>query len=437
MDFKLNTQLPAANSKNVLNTYFPVRTKDRKKAFDWDVVLGHFVKYSYCKELKESSLEKFMEFCRDNLCKKLDDPKLWDIIETMYFKNNGLFSISPELLLFKAQKSKGSAPDSRLGEFFNSMLNGFYFKEKPKSRLNFLEQEILESFESIVHEGVGQGGVVKLSDEQPYLPFLSKYFVEDLEFLGSKPKYLLSVFKDFLKLYGFLYTAQLALNIKEWRSGLPVSKPCYFIVDNEKASEERSHVYSNGFKQLNKSLLNIFPYLSMNEALQNTNGEKIPIWRLAELVDENDDLEVLNQFKTNFALERGIASGPDAETCHLALEEIFNLAVAQFKRGESRHEINVTYARTIEIELCGPFIQSRGRVGRVLVFNQDLLILLTNLAIGTKERLRFHELITSFQSRGVYFDKQSQQVLVDLFERIGNVERMSDSGDAVYVRKTI
>ena len=47
------------------------------------------------------------------------------------------------------------------------------------------------------------------------------------------------------------------------------------------------------------------------------------------------------------------------------------------------------------------------------------------------------ELLEEFKSRGVYFDKKTQQSLIGFYERVGNVERMSDSGDAVYVRKTI
>jgi DNA phosphorothioation-dependent restriction protein DptG len=63
--------------------------------------------------------------------------------------------------------------------------------------------------------------------------------------------------------------------------------------------------------------------------------------------------------------------------------------------------------------------------------------LLTNLCIGESEKLRLHELLIEFQKRGVFFDKSSEECLIDLFERMGNVERMSDSGDAVYVKKTI
>ncbi len=83
------------------------------------------------------------------------------------------------------------------------------------------------------------------------------------------------------------------------------------------------------------------------------------------------------------------------------------------------------------------FEQARGSAGKVYVLNQDYLLLLTNLAIGDREKLRLHELLNEFKRRGVCLDKQSQAALVELYERLGNVERMSDSGDAVYVKKTI
>ncbi|WP_269139938.1 DNA phosphorothioation-dependent restriction protein DptG [Psychrosphaera haliotis] len=129
---------------------------------------------------------------------------------------------------------------------------------------------------------------------------------------------------------------------------------------------------------------------------------------------------------------------PIASDAHGALENLLNLSVKQFDKGESRHGVNTDYAKAIENELSGHFVQNRGRAGRVLVFNQDYILLLTNLAIGgDREQLRFHELVLEFEKRGVYFDKQSQKVLVEFYERIGNVDRMSDSGDAVYVRKTV
>ncbi|MBA6364754.1 DNA phosphorothioation-dependent restriction protein DptG, partial [Colwellia sp. BRX8-8] len=239
--------------------------------------------------------------------------------------------------------------------------------------------------------------------------------------------------------YTFLYTSQLAMNIKDWRSGEPKAKPTYFILDNEKASDERTMVHEFGYKPMQSALCNIFPYLSMNEGLQIPKTKMQPLWAVAESVTEfPETAEWLNSYAQVFKEERGLKLALESSDDPLSgLQSLLNLSVNQFSRGESRHDINVKYVRTIETELCGHFIQSRGRAGRVLVFNQDYLVLLTNLAIGELDRLRFNELIKAFESRGVYFDKQSQQALIEFYERIGNVERMSDSGDAVYVNKTI
>jgi DNA phosphorothioation-dependent restriction protein DptG len=113
------------------------------------------------------------------------------------------------------------------------------------------------------------------------------------------------------------------------------------------------------------------------------------------------------------------------------------LSLKQFARGETRAAAQGKFIKATEVELCNTFVRGRGRVGKVLVMNQDYLTLLTNLAIGNNDRLRFHDLLDEFRARGVYFDKKTQQSVIRFYERVGNVERMSDSGDAVYVRKTI
>ena len=84
-----------------------------------------------------------------------------------------------------------------------------------------------------------------------------------------------------------------------------------------------------------------------------------------------------------------------------------------------------------------PFVQTRGRAGSIFVLNQEYLLLLTNLVIGEKEQLRLYELIIGFNKRGIFFDRESYKDLVIFYERLGNVEKLSDSGDAIYVKKTI
>lgn len=436
----LRADLPKVNPKNTLTSYFPIRTTDRSDIFDWDTVLGHVVKYIYRKSLPSENVDEFKEQCKKQFLSKLDEDNFWPVLESMYFNREELYKISPELLLFMAHKQKGTSSNARLGELFLNLLQDFSLTKKPQTKLNFIEREITTTFESFVTQSKNKEAVISESKETPYLPFLTKHFQNDLAFLNRKPKYLLSVFKDFIRLYSFLYTAQLSINLEEWPGGEPKSKPCYFIVDNEKASDERTWVKNYGYRQLHKAFDKIFPYLSISESLQDPNEKKKPLWFLAQQLENNNtNLDLLNQYVRAFKEDRNLTSDiNDAETILGAIQNLLTLASAQFDRSESRHEINVQYAKTTEIELCGHFIQSRGRAGRVLVFNQDYIVLLTNLAIGdNQEKLRFHQLMKAFEERGVYFDKQSQQVLIDFYERIGNVDRMSDSGDAVYVRKTI
>jgi DNA phosphorothioation-dependent restriction protein DptG len=179
--------------------------------------------------------------------------------------------------------------------------------------------------------------------------------------------------------------------------------------------------------------------LAMSESIQEPETLKQPLWKISDSLTDSECLEDLNIYTKNFIENRKLnIEFQPANSSREAIKNLLSLSVQQFGKSESRYDVNVNYRKAIETELCAHFIQNRGRAGRVLVFNQDYVLLLTNLAIGIdREQLRFHELILEFEARGVFFDKQSQKVLVSFYERIGNVERMSDSGDAVYVRKTV
>ena len=470
MSLILKANLPQVKDEvknNTLTTYFPINTKDRKDIFNWDSVLGYVVKTSFRKELyiekltdeeklavkegyitdSEIALDKFKKSCEKIFKSKLDENNFWPILERMYFENGQIYKLAPEFLLFKTIKQKGSARDESLGGMFTNQLQNFFFDEKPNNKFNFLEgllySELLQLMKPSKEVKEGKLLLSKPT-EAPYLPFMAKQLQQDLYFLGKRPKYLLSIFKEFLRLYAHVYTAQLALNLNGWQKGEPQAQYCYYILDSEKASNERYLIKDYGFKQLSDALWNIFPYLSMNESLQskkinNAINTIQPLWVLAENIQQTPHSVTLlknyaQAFKENRELDLPLSESEDPQD---VLADLLKLSRMQFGAKESRHEINKLYVKATESEFCSHFTQSRGRAGRVLVFNQDYLLLLTNLAIGEQDKLRFHELIKAFESRGIFFDKQSQQALIKFFERIGNVERMSDSGDAVYVRKTI
>ena len=433
--FKLKSELkPKKNEAS----FFPINTRDRKGIFDWEVILGHFIKHAYRKSIDNAQFEQFKLKCKENFKSKLDEPQFWHHLERIYFSGDELYKISPELLLFKAQDIKGNSANKRLGDLFLNLLQDHHLQKSPSLSLNFLEKELVETFNTFAVSGSEVGTVSRAPTERPYLPFLRDLFVQDLEFIASKPKYFIENITDFLKLYAFLYTAQLTLNLSEWRAGAPSHKPCYFILDTEKASNERTFIKNFGYRQLAKNFVKVFPYLAMNDSLQDNKAIKVPLWEITNFLEGEEVLGALNEYVLAFKKDRHLDTCiTPATNIYEALETLLALFQAQFNRGESRHDVNVSYINAIESELCGHFVQSRGRAGRVLVFNQDYILLLTNIVIGKRDRLRLHELLKEFEARGIFFDKQTQKVLVEFYERIGNVERMSDSGDAVYVRKTV
>jgi DNA phosphorothioation-dependent restriction protein DptG len=261
----------------------------------------------------------------------------------------------------------------------------------------------------------------------------------------------------FTQLYTFLYCTQLALNINRFDGNTPLSQPVYFILDTEKASSERSKIRNSstsGYQAIEKSVEKLFPNLAILEHFNRHIDDKLPrqpLWRyIAALLSEDPQLShlqeksrsVLKDFSNAFKSKKLIPNIAEAtgDPKTKDLRQLIKYACAQFDENATKKDtkiINLNYIKAYNNIIAKHFVQSRGRMGRVLVLNQDFMLILTNICIGEREQLRFQDLLFELQKRGIYFDRQSEQTLIGFYERIGNVARMSDSGDAVYVKRTI
>lgn len=459
---RLKSDLKVAN--NMLSSYFPSRTSVAKEGdFDWGVAKAAVIKNLYRKKIntkifksyKEGSTDKerfainaFKDQCQKDFKARLDDVGLWEHIENMYFNADAVYNIAPESLLFKLAPLTANSAQNRLADMFSGMMQGCRLEKVETKTNNFLEARVLSSLRSeCVLEDINDGSqaMSKGINEEAYLPFLSDRFNQDLEFLASKPKYFLEQLENLLRLYAYLYTAQLALNIKNIDTE-PSAKPLYFIMGNESASRERTDLVFHGHQTVKGFLKYIFPYLSMSESLQtvdqSNNEYRVPLWKLVSNLEPND-CRPLKEYAKSFAEDRyegnnftfsGDETNDDPRHW---VKFLLDESVSQFGKKKTRAAAQEKFIRTTETELCFEFAKARGQVGRVLVMNQDYIALITNLAVGFEDKLRFSDLLIEFKERGIYFDKQSQKALIRFYERSGNVERMSDSGDAVYVRKTL
>jgi DNA phosphorothioation-dependent restriction protein DptG len=415
------------------STYYPFSNKDASIHSDYNLraIIGLLVSYITEKKMpKEFSFLSFKESCLSAFENDLTDPSAASVLESVFFPNNSMPTFS--LLLFQAHLPDNKS--SKVFDVFKLMMKQDDYAISFDTKLNFLESRIVKQFEQILIDNKHNDQTVS------YLPFLDELFTKDIAFLAKNTHYFTQYAEQFLRLYLFLYCSQLALNLNPHTFEMPFSRPLYFILNYEKASTERKKLVYEGYRTLYEHAKYIFPYLSFLETLMKiTENENLRLYELPTLLEDTQEtVDILQEFESKFRSVRKLEGNVLEHTrTNEALKSLLNAVMEQFRDQSSRKDIFENYRRAFERQVAEPFIQGRGRFGKVLVLGQDTVLLLTNIAIAEQKQMRFQDLMVQFENRGVYFDQQSRLALIELYERVGNIDRKSDSGDAVYVKTTL
>jgi DNA phosphorothioation-dependent restriction protein DptG len=429
--------------KNLIKHFYPFTREDYvpNKQYSFNEIIGLLIAYINSEQLKVFDFQLFKEKCINSFSAYIDDEEeTINLLENLYFKEE---KINLDSLLIK-QIFLPSTKSKKVFEIFKDMINTKKINVDFESNSNFLEQIITNQFKKEF-----KSDNLKTSNTS-YLPFLEKFFRKDLEFLNTNKHYFSKNLESFLELYLFIYCSQLALNLQPVKNALsvPSSQELYFILNYETASNERKKVSEFGYKKLYDKAKYIFPYMSLlsifSKVLKNDN---LKLYELEDIFN-NDDIELMRNFHIKFREAKKLPSNesllPETNIKEV-LTNIFNSTFEQFLEYNFQGKKNIVERKgplnkvhkAFETQIAAPFLVNRKRAGKVLVMDQDRLILLTNIAIGEKKKVRFQELLTEFNNRGIYFDIKSQVELINVFEKVGNIERKSDSGDAVYVKTTI
>lgn len=434
LDLKLKVE-----NNNSMAKFYPISTRGESKLFNWDALTHLFICEIYGLDIfKKSKLEQtvrdFEDQCKSHFIELLDDPRAWDYIYKIYFEEKNLTLISPKLCVYSHLNQINSKNiEKRFLGLLKTILKPENIYQAHSNQLNFLEKIITKSFDDKFTTNAPSE-----NDFVNYFPNLANIYAEDLEFLTKHPKYFIENIQLFIQIYMCVYTSQLSLTINSWQSFKDEHNlECYFILDSEKASQERNLLFQRGYRDVEKGLGSIFPILAMTESLQNSLEGKKPLWEFYHRRHEIN-LQELVKYCQDFANARKLQLKSEHISTHEeAFIELAYLFKEQFSKTTDRSSRNDNVIKDIKNIVLKPFVQTRGRAGSLFVLNQEYLLLLTNLVIGEKEQLRLYELIIGFNKRGIFFDRESYKALVIFYERLGNIEKLSDSGDAIYVKKTI
>lgn len=445
MDSIINIDnLKAEIGDNIPSEYLPVKTNYNE--CNWDIVSGYFIAFSFNLELTKYSKEAFETDCKNAFLSNQISNEHYTVIRKAYFEKENYLKLSPTNLILHTQvdeniKPKVNTASKKVAHSLLTLMGPHEINISNKNNDHFISEVINVTLKKQLKSKAYTDHALT------YLPYLQEKFVHDYAFLASKPSYMLENIASFMSLYSFLYTSQIALNLKEWREGLPKSKPLYFVIETEKVSSERTKVINSGWKSFAKASHNLFPMLSTLQLVQAKTSRK-PIWHIFSELNELPEsqqkvcVEAIDNYCERFIemrkLEKMFVESLDIEN---AFDQLFDLALAQFDKrfadpSTTRYQANDKVVSALKEYTAKGFVKAKGRIGNILVLTQDHLLLLTNVIIGNKKQIRFNDLIEEFNLRGIYFDETSEERLIEFYERIGNVERMSDSGDDLNVRQT-
>ena len=118
------------------------------------------------------------------------------------------------------------------------------------------------------------------------------------------------------------------------------------------------------------------------------------------------------------------------------VNKLFCVIMYQFEHS-ARSRANDAYKNWFVKFVQKNFAKRRGQLGYNLNITEDDIILMTKICINNNDKLKLNELFEEFELRGLFFDRDSKQKVVQLYEKLNLLEKKSDSGDAQYVKSIL
>jgi|SRR5699024_2067183 len=328
--------------------------------------------------------------------------------------------------LSEGNESKGEIAIAEfMVDFFNLRQNEEWKSFiRNKESNNLVEKMLIDSIRSIEIED-------KKNNHYKIITNRFEDRFEDLKFLLKNKDFALKYMSLFFAFYYFQYIIQASLildRIKEERNDDKVY-PLFFTLENERIT---------GTRQTNKQGFNLVKetkdFTLINDNLlgyiNTLLDEKVLSFN--EIIDlEEEEKNILNR-------NLGIVLNKYKEVTkkNEVIPNDFLNSLELFKKWLSEDVTKETRGRYYSsIEEIGNlyFLKRRGSLGKILTLRKDMIILLTAIVVKDKKMI-ISEVFKNFESRGVFLDRYSKEAVVALYERMGILDKKSDSGEAKYVK---
>jgi len=425
--------------------FIPFNTKFNSDNLDFSGFVGDFSRKTINKKASKIISKDLINKMTSNILNLPEDKKMYmnDFFEELFFEDGQLLFTHPKLVFWLKESNNVEIAqflvDIFMEEVEEELLEKVYSKEYTE---DVLTKNLLSSLEEIKDSNIKKSYICKLS-------VVKKIFKEDFKFLMENKELFLEEFENFLKFYYFIYISQLTIKFNKFLDGNPEEfDELYFNLNWEKTSKTRIS-YLKGWKILEKVSTPLFTHRNLLEILNcNENKDILIYWdfkskvKLSLLEEERvccEIDEVIEWYKNSVDIQWLSYKAKEHSSENLIsnkIKEFFDVIDYQFKNSVRKKPYDDYRKWLIEFAKQN-FCKTRGPLGYTLNLNQDIVFLLTKLAMKKKEKIRIKDLYEEFQKRGVFLDKDSRESLEEYFENLNLIEKKSDSGDAVYVKSIL
>ena len=432
-----------SHKTNKLFNMFPFTASTQDKIVDsFDNILGAFLRMIYSlKPPKEVNRDDIIsKICEEVDCSPQDKVTLKTIVKDLYFLDEHTLRCTG-FNMFKYTAS--SKNDQKISEYLvRAICNSEEIKqalEESKTKNNLLDT-LIEEFLPQLESMDNHVNYITL------IPDIKVNFTKDLVFLIKDKN---ADYNDIILLisyYYFFYTSQVIMYINKFCEGTTELTPIYFCAEWEKTSVTRE-CFIRGWKVIDSKLKTMFSHAVLLEMInQTTDGSRYSYHDLLEEYSHSTEDEqkrifaqvenLKKQYTTEYIEQDGFTfqvNNYESGNLNSLIKGFFDDIMLQFE-STRRSRANDAYKSSFSSFCKSNFLKRFGRCGNMLVVSEELLVLMTKVSIGDRKQVRLNELFDEFKKRGIYLDKQSQESIVEFYEKLNLIEKKSDSGDAQYVK---
>lgn len=425
---------------NKRTAFLPFQTRNPERAKfknGFSPVLGEL--FRNIEGVKTTTIDKeklIRDICDSVMVDEVDRPHLERIVSSYLYQAGSLRVFHPNIYKYipltdskEADGEKEIAQyiyDSLIGENNTNISDFFTLKNSE----HVLSRLIIDHLPKLENKEVKR----KYS---PTLPYIRDVFLEDLNLLLSNREFFMNHISLFFAYYYFFSITQMTLKLNQFENMDPNEPtPVYYNLDWEKTNRNRKAV-THGFKLITTNARRLLSHVNTLEHLNfifNTeNKNYIELKEIYFNLNSSEQMDILdNIFTWTHEYTEIVLGNTEEIDKKTSLEDAMKQLQLQLNKGLS---LETMYRYALAINEIGKlyFLKTRGSLGNTLNVTQDFLILLTAISVK-KEKISLKQLFIEFEKRGVFFDRYSQEEIIELFNKLNLIEKKSDSGDAQYVK---